>query len=98
MPPHCDREWTDTPSKQFAGGNARRSGLVLPHRRRVQCLRGGRPRIVRAVTGAAARRYEGIVSKRLGSRYRSGRIRDWLKFKNPEGPAVKREAVEDWGR
>jgi hypothetical protein len=35
---------------------------------------------------------EGIVSKRLGSRYRSGRSKDWLKFKNPEAPAVKREA------
>jgi ATP-dependent DNA ligase len=33
---------------------------------------------------------EGIVSKRLGSRYRSGRSPDWLKFKNPEAPAVKR--------
>jgi ATP-dependent DNA ligase len=32
---------------------------------------------------------EGIVSKRLGSHYRSGRTRDWLKFKNPEAPAVK---------
>ena len=41
---------------------------------------------------------EGIVSKRLGSRYRSGRSKDWLKFKNPEAPAVKREAEEDWGR
>jgi bifunctional non-homologous end joining protein LigD len=41
---------------------------------------------------------EGIVSKRLGSRYRSGRTNDWLKFKNPEAPAVKREAEEDWGR
>jgi bifunctional non-homologous end joining protein LigD len=41
---------------------------------------------------------EGIDSKRLGSRYRSGRSRDWLKFKNPEAPAVKREAEEDWGR
>ena len=40
---------------------------------------------------------EGIVSKRLGSRYRSGRSKDWLKFKNPEAPAVKREAEEDWG-
>jgi hypothetical protein len=39
---------------------------------------------------------EGIVSKRLGSRYVSGRTRDWLKFKNPEPPAVKREAEEDW--
>jgi bifunctional non-homologous end joining protein LigD len=35
---------------------------------------------------------EGIVSKRLGSRYRSGRSKDWLKFKNPDAPAVKREA------
>jgi ATP-dependent DNA ligase len=39
---------------------------------------------------------EGIVSKRLGSRYRSGRSPDWLKFKNPEAPAVKREAEKDW--
>jgi bifunctional non-homologous end joining protein LigD len=41
---------------------------------------------------------EGIVSKRLGSRYVSGRTRDWLKFKNPAAPAVKREAEGDWGR
>ena len=41
---------------------------------------------------------EGIVSKRLGSRYRSGRSPDWLKFKNPNAPAVRREAEEDWGR
>jgi bifunctional non-homologous end joining protein LigD len=41
---------------------------------------------------------EGIVSKRLGSRYRSGRSPEWLKFKNPQAPAVKREAEEDWGR
>ena len=39
---------------------------------------------------------EGIVSKRLGSRYRSGRSPDWLKFKNPAAPAVRREAEEDW--
>ena len=37
-------------------------------------------------------------SKRLGSRYRSGRSPDWLKFKNPEASAVKREAEEDWGQ
>jgi bifunctional non-homologous end joining protein LigD len=42
--------------------------------------------------------FEGIVSKRLGSRYRSGRSRDWIKSKNPNAPAVKREAEEDWGR
>jgi bifunctional non-homologous end joining protein LigD len=41
---------------------------------------------------------EGIVSKRLGSRYVSGRTRDWLKMKNPDAPAVKRESEEDWGR
>jgi bifunctional non-homologous end joining protein LigD len=41
---------------------------------------------------------EGIVSKRLGSRYVSGRTRDWLKFKNPAAPAVKREAEDDWGQ
>jgi transposase-like protein len=41
---------------------------------------------------------EGIVSKRLGSRYRSGRSTDWLKFKNPDAPAMKREAEEEWGR
>ena len=41
---------------------------------------------------------EGIVSKRLGSRYRSGRSPDWPKFKNPQEPAVRREAEEDWGR
>ena len=40
---------------------------------------------------------EGIVSKRGGSRYRSGRLPDWLKFKNPAVPAVKREGEEDWG-
>ena len=39
---------------------------------------------------------EGIVSKRLGSLYRSGRSPDWLKLKNPGAPAVKREAEEDW--
>ena len=40
---------------------------------------------------------EGIVSKRLGSPYRSGRVDHWLKVKNPAAPAVRREAEEDWG-
>ena len=39
---------------------------------------------------------EGIVSKRLGSPYRSGRSPHWVKVKNPKAPAVKREAEEDW--
>jgi hypothetical protein len=40
---------------------------------------------------------EGIVSKRVGSHYRSGRSTAWLKTKNPAAPAVRREAEEDWG-
>src|SRR5262249_37626266 len=47
---------------------------------------------------ACIRGCEGIVSKRKHSRYRSGRSRDWVKTKNPNAPAVKREAEEDWGR
>jgi bifunctional non-homologous end joining protein LigD len=42
--------------------------------------------------------FEGIVSKRLDSPYVSGRSRHWIKSKNPQHPAVKREAEEDWGR
>ena len=41
---------------------------------------------------------EGIVSKRKDSHYSSGRSAHWLKSKNPNAPAVKREAEEDWGR
>jgi bifunctional non-homologous end joining protein LigD len=41
---------------------------------------------------------EGIVAKRKDSAYRSGRSPDWLKIKNPDAPAVKREADEDWGK
>jgi bifunctional non-homologous end joining protein LigD len=40
---------------------------------------------------------EGIVSKKLGSPYRSGRSPHWVKVKNPQAPAVKREIAEDWG-
>src|SRR5215467_2433034 len=41
---------------------------------------------------------EGIVSKRLGSHYRSGRSAHWIKVKNPKAPTVRREAEEDWRR
>ena len=41
---------------------------------------------------------EGIVSKRVGSRYVSGRTDNWVKVKNPSAPAVRREAEEDWGK
>ena len=33
---------------------------------------------------------EGVISKRRGSRYRSGRSFDWVKSKNPDSPAAKR--------
>ena len=39
---------------------------------------------------------EGIVSKRKDLRYLSGRSFDWLKSKNPDAPAVRRETEEDW--
>ena len=35
---------------------------------------------------------EGIVSKRRDSPYSSGRSRQWIKSKNPQAPAVIREA------
>ena len=38
----------------------------------------------------------GLVFKRLGSRF--WLLEEWLKFKNPNAPAVKREAEEDWGK
>jgi ATP-dependent DNA ligase len=38
---------------------------------------------------------EGIVSKRLGPPYRSGRSAN-CKVKNPAAPVVAREAEEDW--
>jgi bifunctional non-homologous end joining protein LigD len=41
---------------------------------------------------------EGIVSKRKDSVYRSGRSPDWLKMKNSDAPAVKREEEEEWGK
>ena len=33
---------------------------------------------------------EGIVSKRSNSSYRSGKVKTWLKIKNPKSPAMMR--------
>ena len=41
---------------------------------------------------------EGIVSKRLGSPYRAGRVDHWIKIKNAVAPAAKRETEEDRDR
>jgi len=80
---------------------ARRAGLT----RLVRQVRGGiylsdhveadGPEVFRH---ACLLRVEGIVSKRKGSPYRSGRTVDWIKAKNPASAAVRREADEDWGR
>jgi hypothetical protein len=64
--------------------------MTLPKLSSINCARtstAGPPSATPASSGL-----EGIVSKRLGSIYRSGRLPNWLKFKNPEAPAVKREA------
>ena len=39
---------------------------------------------------------EGIVSKRRGTAYESGRSDRWLKTINPNAPAVVRLLEEDW--
>ena len=39
---------------------------------------------------------EGIVSKRTDAPYRSGPSMVWLKTKNPESAAVRREREEEW--
>ena len=48
-------------------------------------------------TNARVRSAAKVLSKRLGSPYRSGRTDHWIKVKNPAAPAVKREAGEDGG-
>ena len=39
---------------------------------------------------------EGIVSKRAGSPYRSGRSKHWVKVKNLKAPAARRLEEEEW--
>jgi bifunctional non-homologous end joining protein LigD len=39
---------------------------------------------------ACAMRLKGIVAKRRGRPYRSGRSPDWIKVKNPDAPAATR--------
>ena len=41
---------------------------------------------------------EGIVSKRIGLLYRSGRSKHWLKVKNPAAPAVRETLRCVWCR
>jgi bifunctional non-homologous end joining protein LigD len=39
---------------------------------------------------------EGVVSKRTDAPYRSGPSKMWVKVKNPESDAVRREREEEW--
>jgi ATP-dependent DNA ligase len=56
-------------------------------RNQVRRLSGDRPAFIgdgnRIFRHACGLGLEGIVSKRIGSRYGSGRTRGWLKTKNP---------------
>jgi ATP-dependent DNA ligase len=56
------------------------------------------PSVTKIPQGNCKLGLENIVSKRKDSAYRSGRSPDWLKKKNPDAPAVTREAEEEWGR
>ena len=69
-------------------GKAQRRGI-----RFVEHLAGDGPTIFEHVCRMGL---EGIVSKRTHAPYRSGPSRTWLKCKNPESAAVRREREEQW--
>ncbi len=91
---------------QLDGRDLRR--LPIEHRKRTlaKTVRGPHPGIVlnehyegdgeTVFKHACKLGCEGIVSKRLGSSYRSGLCSDWIKVKNPGAPALAREAEENW--
>jgi bifunctional non-homologous end joining protein LigD len=93
---------------ELEGEDLRRMPIEQRQRKLAKLVRGPHPGIVRnevfegdgdiLFAHACKLGCEGIVSKRLGSPYRSGRSLHWVKVKNPKAPAVKREAEEDWGR
>jgi bifunctional non-homologous end joining protein LigD len=93
---------------ELDGRDLRREPIKERKRLLAKLLRGSNPSIVLneqfEEDGAIVFREacklgcEGIVSKRLGSPYRSGRSPHWVKVKNPNAPAMKREAEEDWER
>ena len=93
---------------ELEGEDLRRAPIEQRKRKLAQLVRGPRPGIVLnehydghgdvVFEHACKLGCEGIVSKRLGSPYRSGRSPHWVKVKNPKAPAVKREAEEHWGR
>jgi ATP-dependent DNA ligase len=90
---------------ELEGKDLRRLPIESRKRMLSKLVRGPRPGIVlndyfegNGEMVACKLGCEGIVSKRLGSTYSSGRSKYWVKVKNPKAPAVKREAEEDWSR
>ena len=93
---------------ELDGADLRRMPLELRKRTLAKLVRGPHPGIVLnevfegdgdvLLTHACKLGCEGIVSKRLGSSYRSGRSPPWVKVKNPNAPAVRRQAEEDCRR
>ena len=67
-----------------AGEAVGRAGQTRRTPRRGHCAE--RPRDLPEPEASHARCVDEIVSKRIGSRYQSGRSPDWLKFKNPAAP------------
>ena len=93
---------------ELDGQDLRRHPIEKRKRALVRLLRGAHPTIVANEhfedDGAIIYKHacklgcEGIVSKRLGSPYSAGRSRHWIKVKNPDAPAVRREAEIEWRR
>jgi ATP-dependent DNA ligase len=91
---------------ELEGEDLRRTPIEQRKRKLAKLVRGPHPGIVLnevfegdgdiLFAHACKLGCEGIVSKRLGSTYSSGRSKYWVKVKNPNAPAVKREAEEDW--
>ena len=92
---------------QHDGADLRDMPLIERKQRLAQLLgRGKRPAIQYSehLTGDGPTVFEhvcrmgleGIVSKRTDAPYRSGPSRMWLKAKNPESAAVRREREEEW--
>ena len=77
----------------------RRGRLALRDHKDQWARRGRREMPVNALKPkfAAVAKSLSRVSKRKDSPYRSGRSPDWLKMKNADAPAVKREQEEEWG-
>jgi hypothetical protein len=71
---------------------SRKSNQVA--RARIRRFESDMPRHAVGLTGASQ---VAACTLAAGDTPRPGRSKDWLKFKNPDAPAVKHEAEEEWG-